>query len=145
MYRLEFIQGEKTLRVATSPDSKVLADRSSGFARAYCAQKALNPRRPFDVVIIGHDDFTGYEREVSRTTVLDGAGLLPKRRVVIEVSGGVASCTESPDDIEVIIRDWDNIEGGDPDPLEDEERDEEGLEAAAEKAELHMETHKDHE
>jgi len=30
-----------------------------------------------------------------------------KKRVIIEVKGGVAECTEAPDDIEVIIHDFD--------------------------------------
>jgi hypothetical protein len=34
------------------------------------------------------------------------------RRVVIEVSGGVAEVTECPDDVEVIIIDHDNEEEG---------------------------------
>lgn len=32
------------------------------------------------------------------------------KRVIIEVSGGVVSVAEKPDDVEVIIRDWDDID-----------------------------------
>jgi len=39
------------------------------------------------------------------------------RLVLIEVTGGVADCTQSPDDVDVIIQDHDNIQDGDPDPL----------------------------
>ena len=35
---------------------------------------------------------------------------MSKRRVIIDVLGGVASVKSCPDDVEVVIRDWDNIE-----------------------------------
>ncbi len=49
------------------------------------------------------------------------------KRIIVEVEGGVVQTVygdKLPDDIEldVVIRDWDNINAGDPDPLTEEEQ-----------------------
>lgn len=58
-------------------------------------------------------DCAAFARELLRVRQL---AITQPRRVVIEVSGGMAECTSSPDDVDVIIRDWDNIKAGDEDP-----------------------------
>jgi len=42
------------------------------------------------------------------------------RRVIIEVRGGVAEFVEKPDDVEVVIRDYD-VEGSDPSLLKEDD------------------------
>ena len=49
------------------------------------------------------------------------------KRIIIEVDGGCIRNVygdKMPDDIEldVIVRDWDNINAGDPDPLTEEDQ-----------------------
>jgi hypothetical protein len=49
------------------------------------------------------------------------------KRIIVEVEGGVVQTVygdKLPDNIEldVVVRDWDNIKAGDPDPLAEEEQ-----------------------